>query len=190
MSLESSGGEPSHDGFSDSEAEEGEEGDDDDDLDNFFDTGAAALTNYGAILFGEPILDPTEPSFSEDIVKLSTNLVNFALFCGYTNLHLSETPHDSSLDYSLRLDDVRGEHLQTPEGRDDDWLTSSFFISCTKERLDAIRTATIASYEATSGVLPIGPLDSEVIVMKTDKGTVIERPLVRLPHFLHFPCQA
>jgi hypothetical protein len=115
ISLEGSGGEPSHDGFSDSEGEDGEEGDAyDDDLDdeNFFSDGAAALTNYGAILLGDPQFDPSEPDCPPELVRLSTNLVNFALFCGYTNLHMSETPHDSSLDYSLRLDDLRGEHLQ------------------------------------------------------------------------------
>lgn len=172
----SEGGEDlSHDGFSD-------DGDDlpEDEIDdeNFFNVGQASLTNYGAILFGDPQLDPSEPDFSEDIVKLSTNLVNFALFCGFTNVHLSESPHDSSLDYSLRLDDVRGEHLQSAEGRDDEWLSSAFFISCTKEKLDAIRSATIAAYDSNSGLMPIGPLDSEVIVMQNEKNARVERPQV------------
>ena len=181
ISLEGSGGdEPSHDGFSDSEGEDDDLGDEDDELDdeNFFNNGGAALTNYGAILFGEPVLDPSEPDCSEELIKLSTNLVNFALFCGYTNLHLSESPHDSSLDYSLRLDDCRGERLQTPANKDDEWMSSAFFITCTKDRLDAIRKETIACYDGINGFLPIGPLDSEVIVMHTDKGDAVERPVV------------
>lgn len=186
MSLEGSGDEPSHDGFSDSEGEEGGEELFEDEMDdeNFFNTGAAALTNYGAILFGDPQLDPSEPDCPPELVALSTHLVNFALFCGYTNLHASEAPHDSSLDYSLRLDDLRGEHLHGPEGRDDEWMSSAFFLSCSKERLDAIRSATAASYEASSGLLPIGPLDSEVLVMQTDKGSAVERRMVRTVHAL------
>lgn len=167
----------SHDGFSDDEDLPEDEIDDD----NFFNVGAPALTDYGAILFGDPQLDPSEPDFPEDVKKLSTNLVNFALFCGFTNVHLSESPHDSSLDYSLRLDDVRGEHLQTADGRDDEWLSSAFFVTCTKERLDAIRSATIAAYDSSSGLMPIGPQDSQVIVMQTEKNTSVERPEVIKP---------
>ena len=128
-------------------------------------------------MFGEPALDPTEPDYPPEMVQLSTNLVNFALFCGYTNLHCSESPHESSLEYSLRLDDVRGEHLESV--KDDAFLSSAFFLTCTKERLDAIRNYTINEYEANIGILPIGPLDSEVVVMHTEKGDKVERPQVR-----------
>ena len=180
ISVEGSGDDPSHDGFSDSDDGEDDEFSDEDEsseVDNF-NENAKTLTNYGAILFGDPQFDASEPDFPEEIVKLSSNLVNFALFCGYTNLHISEAPHDSSLEYSLRLDDCRGEHLQNGEGRDDEWLSSSFFLSCTEQKLDAIRAATVAGYEATSGVLPIGPLDSQVLVMRTEKDDTVERSLV------------
>jgi len=168
----------SHDGFSDDETQYNENGElIDAEEDELYDPNAKSLINYGAILFGEPALDPTEPDYSPEMVKLCTNLVNFALFCGYTNLHCSESPHDSSLEYSLRLDDVRGEHLESV--KDDAFLSSAFFLTCTKERLDAIRNNTIQEYEANIGVLPIGPLDSEVVVMHTEKGDKVERPQVR-----------
>ena len=144
---------------------------------NYFETGLdPKITNYGAMLFGDAQFNPSEPDYSEEMVQVSSNLANFSLFCGFTALHLSEAPNDYTVEYSLMLDDCRGAH----DPSDDDWLTSSFFINCTAESLDALRAATREGYSASAGLLPIGPLDPEVLVLETPQMHRVERSQVNL----------
>ncbi|KAJ1433290.1 hypothetical protein B484DRAFT_478420 [Ochromonadaceae sp. CCMP2298] len=138
--------------------------------DTYFLTGETK-TDYGALLFSDPLLDPGEQDYPPNLVALSTQLVNFALFCGFTNLDSASSPHDSTLDYSLRLDESRAEHL----GRDDDWLSASFFVACSPERLEESRVATRQEYDASVGLMPLGPLDPELVVMQTERGEMVTR---------------
>jgi hypothetical protein len=141
-------------------------------------------TDYGSILFGDPVLLGSEPDASQEMIDLSSDLVNFAVFCGFNNLHSTEAPHDSNLEYSLQQDLVDGR-----VGRDDDWLSSSFFLSVSQETLSQMRKNTSLVYNATDGVLPIGSLDSELLVFQSiNPETSFERMKVLLIIFLSCSC--
>ena len=57
--------------------------------------------DYGSILFGNLQLLPEDAQVPEDIIETCGKLVNFAVFCGFTNLRISEYSYDSNFQFSL-----------------------------------------------------------------------------------------
>lgn len=136
------------------------------------------LTNYASLLLGSPTILDQEMDFSSEIIQLSTNLVNFSLFCGFTNTHINDAPNESTVDYSLQLDNFRNKRKCKKINFEDDWLSTAFFISCSSAQLDQIRENSSNSYDAIAGLMPIGPQDSENLVLINDQNVKFERPLV------------
>ena len=154
---------------SDNEADERSEDDDDDDDDQkkkSYRGGCEAdadkyaqFSNFASLLLGAPPLVDSEPDFSPEMLELSTNLSNFALFCGYANIHMNESPNESTIDYSLSLDNndsnrYKGSRRRDEEN-DDEWLSSAFFLTCSKNTLDDIRHHANDAYNAMIGFMPL-----------------------------------
>jgi hypothetical protein len=93
---------------------------------------------------------------SKEIITTTENLVNFSLFCGYANLRMDQTPEDKTFSYEFRTD----EDYQD----DDEWLTHSFFLHITKERVDSIREATGKEFDPVLDSLDSKPLNSMKLV--------------------------
>ena len=119
---------------------------------------------------GEPIIfmmsdpdsgltaDDDDPRFlhSKEIITTTENLVTFSLFCGYTNLRMDQTPEDKTYFYEFKTDD---EYFE-----DDEWLTHSFFLHITKERVDSIREATSKVFDPVLDSLDSKALNSLKLV--------------------------
>lgn len=158
---------------SDNEADERSEDDDDDDDDQKKKSYRgeceadadkyAQFSNFASLLLGAPPLVDSEPDFSPEMLELSTNLSNFALFCGYANIHMNESPNESTIDYSLSLDNndsnrykgSKGSSKRSNEENDDEWLSSAFFLTCSKNTLDDIRHHANDAYNAMIGFMPL-----------------------------------
>ena len=146
----------------------------------------AQFSNFASLLLGAPPFIDSEPDFSPEMLELSTNLSNFALFCGYANIHINESPNDSTIDYSLSLDNNDGNRYngssssrrrrrrrkdinsqrnselnddddedEDDMGDDDEWLSSAFFLTCSKNTLDDIRHHANDAYNAMIGFMPL-----------------------------------
>eukprot|EP01038_Epipyxis_sp_PR26KG_P008951 gene8951-12071_t len=124
--------------------------------------------DYGSILFSNPTLDPIMPDISPEMIELSTNLVNFAIFCGFTNVHVNESPYDGTYDYSLFADE-RSDLI-----KDDQWLSSSFFITISKDKLDKMRESTSKIYDAQLGLQNITPLRSAKLINKKKESEMLQ----------------
>ena len=139
---------------------ETDEDEDFEDLDN--QTHTSELTSAGldnihdpdVLIYGDVSLDPSDVAFPEDIMLTSKNLINFAVFCGYSNMFIEEAPEDANYEFSLRPEDFE------EEVKDDKWLTSSFFVSLTKDRVDAVRELVGKVYDPDLGLLDSSPLSS------------------------------
>lgn len=166
---------------SDDEADDDGDGDDDDDQMKSYRGGGEAdadkyaqFSNFASLLLGAPPLVDSEPDFSPEMLELSTNLSNFALFCGYANIHINESPNESTIDYSLSLDNNDGNRYKGSRSRsrsnskrnitsndyedkenDDEWLSSAFFLTCSKNTLDDIRHHANDAYNAMIGFMPL-----------------------------------
>lgn len=96
----------------DSESEYGGEGGDGKKLE----TITVASKDYGNILFGDLQLGVGEEESSPEMLAMCGKLANFAIFCGFANVRASESPTDSTTEFSLF---AAGEHhhgkgLSTP----------------------------------------------------------------------------
>lgn len=99
-----------------------------------------------------------DPRFlhSKEILTTADNLINFSLFCGYANLRMDQTPEDKTFAYEFKTDDEYQD--------DDEWLTHSFFLHVTKERVDSIREATSKVFDPVLDSLDSKPLNSLKLV--------------------------
>lgn len=109
----------------------------------------------GTMLIGDPDFgaDDNNESYSEDIIAMSTHMVNLSLFCGFTNTHMDDSP-----DFVTK--ELNDNDLQYNKYRDDKWLTASFYLANTKERIDAIRELTSRPYDPILGLLNTSPLEA------------------------------
>lgn len=95
--------------------------------------------------------DPA-PKYSKEILEMANNLVNFSLYCGYNNLRMEQIPDDLTHEIF--------NHDESYLNEDDHWLTASFFINITKERVDGIREATQKIFDPILHSLDSKPLNS------------------------------
>ena len=106
-------------------------------------------------VIGDPTLGPSQreedQAFSLDDV--ADKLVGLSMYCGFSNLRIDEAPDDVNFEYSFDLD------MQNQQA-DDKWLSLSFFICTTKDRVDAIRENINMQYDSVVGSLRIDPLRS------------------------------
>lgn len=112
------------------------------------------------LLYGEVSLDFSNPQFNEEIMRSSLNLVNFAVFCGYANLHIDEAPDDANHELSMLPEE--GEEA----AQEDQWLTHSFFLGINKEKIDAVREVTSLQYDPMLGLLNTIPLATARLVQE------------------------
>merc|ERR1711871_713278 len=70
-------------------------------------------------------------------------------------MHIEEAPQEANLEFSLRPESI-DEKFES----DDQWLTSSFFVSITKDRVDAIKELVSMVYDPDLGLLNSSPLSS------------------------------
>jgi hypothetical protein len=92
-----------------------------------------------------------EYNYSEEILKTAYNIINFTLFSGYNNLRMDQLPDERNYAYENKED-------ENTIIDDDKWLTHSFFLNITKDRVDGIREATtkpIDSYDIAFGTHPL-----------------------------------
>jgi predicted nucleic acid-binding Zn-ribbon protein len=122
------------------------------------------------MLFGEMTVNQEEYDCSEEILQLCNNLANFTLFSGFMNLKASDYPYEANANYSLLEEEIiRQENQNNPDyhstiPKDDDWLTCHFFLGCTREQLDKHQELLRKEYSSSTGLLPIGPMDTEKIL--------------------------
>jgi hypothetical protein len=136
-----------------SDDEDFEQLDNDDNLEEDSLMGGKVLADPDILIYGDiSIMDPSQ-TFDDGIVATSRNLINFAVFCGYTNMHIEEAPEEANLEFSLRPEDMNETFTS-----DDQWLTSSFFVSITKDRVDAIKELVSMVYDPDLGLLNSSPL--------------------------------
>ena len=92
-----------------------EEVDSESDADVNLGASAAPQKDYGSILFGDlQMLGSHEENSGSNLISDAEcqKLVNFAVFCGFTNLRISEYPHDFNSEFSLAAS-VREQQLPT-----------------------------------------------------------------------------
>lgn len=106
------------------------------------------------LIFGDIFVEASNPEYPEEIVSTTANLANFALFCGYANIRIDELPYDSNHVMNLEQDD--GEKRTA----DDQWLTNSFFMCITKEKIDGLRETIARQYDPMLGILQTSPLST------------------------------
>lgn len=138
-----------------SDDEDHEELDNADDVEADSLAGGVPIADPDILIYGDISIKEPSETFEEHIVQTSRNLINFAVFCGYTNMHIEEAPEEANLEFSLRPESID----ETFEG-DDQWLTSSFFVSVTKDRVDAIKELVSMVYDPDLGLLNSSPLAS------------------------------
>lgn len=138
-----------------SDDEDHEQLDNADDVEGDSLAGGVVVDDPDILIYGDISIKEPSETFEEHIVQTSRNLINFAVFCGYTNMHIEEAPEEANLEFSLRPEAI-GE---TFEG-DDQWLTSSFFVSVSKDRVDAIKELVSMVYDPDLGLLNSSPLAS------------------------------
>ena len=122
--------------------------------------------------------DDDDPRFahSKEILVTTENLVNFSLFCGYANLRMDQTPEDKTYFYEFKTDEGYQE--------DDEWLTHSFFLHITKERVDSIREATRKEFDPVLDSLDSKALNSLKLVYECInlKKNEIRQPVSEISH--------
>lgn len=120
----------------------------------------------------------TKARASEDIEAVSADLAELAMFCGFTNMRLDELPEDATANLSLYR--AEGVHrvggavvpISVGDGdecRDDQWLTTSFFVALTSERVDALRQLRDRPYDPVKGLTDKGPLHSQSFLSEEKK---------------------
>lgn len=138
-------------------------------------------------LFGELQIDDMEADFNQAMLTLCKNLSNFAMFCGFNNLQTANYPLESNSNYSFLGDCVESykerkdmstnnenssvakveSQIEPSAQEDDEWLSSHFFLGCSKEQLDQHKQVLIRNYEAKVGFVSVGPLDPEEIIFES-----------------------
>ena len=89
-------------------------------------------------------------------MKTVKNLADTALFAGYTNLKADDLYDDASIDFSLKLQ----KNDDDDDLLDDEWLTKSYFLHISKQKVDAVREMTSKSYDPMVGLLNASPISS------------------------------
>jgi hypothetical protein len=91
--------------------------------------------------------------FPSECVDTAVNLTILALFCGYSNIQIDLSPpiFDLQINKHINISNVSMKNIpqkNTPNEKnekrkknDDEWLTNSFFISLSRQRLDVLRSA-------------------------------------------------
>lgn len=97
-----------------------------------------------------------EGNYTDDILSTVYKITNFALFSGYVNLRMDALPNDKTVDY----DDDAEESKDDMFRQDDEWLSHSFFLNITKDRVDGIRNATTKPCDSMTSVFGTHPLGS------------------------------
>jgi hypothetical protein len=120
---------------------------------------------YTYIFAGAPPLQSIPP----ECVNIAVNLTILALFCGYSNIQIDLSPQIFDLqinkyinvsNFSIKNKPPKNgqnekKNSKKTDANDDEWLTNSFFISLSKQRLDILRGAlTTAPPEHGSNVPP------------------------------------
>ncbi len=136
-----------------SEDEDFEELDVPDDLDGDSLAGGKPIDDPDILIYGDISIETPAEFFEEDIIATSKKLVNFAVFCGYANMRTEEAPDEANYEFSLCPEDADETFTS-----DDQWLTSSFFVSMTKDRVDAIKEMISMTYDPDLGLLNSSPL--------------------------------
>ncbi|RYH29217.1 hypothetical protein EON65_09305 [archaeon] len=110
---------------------------------------------------------PVEENQSDFVMmpNVTSDLANFALFCGYNNLQISDSPDAYNLSYSLLAEQRdggrkkgraeagrRGNEVAEDKREDDEWLTCSFFLGCNKDDLDKVKAELSKDYAQSSGM--------------------------------------
>lgn len=121
-------------------------------------TGEENKSSSTAFLLGDPDVDDMPISEKSDqIIATAENLSNLALFCGLANLRLENLAEDVTYDFNLNAMKIPCSE-SAEVNTDDEWLSKSFFMCVTKDRVDAIREATMCEYDPSIGLLNSGPL--------------------------------
>eukprot|EP01035_Chromulina_nebulosa_P020525 gene20525-26624_t len=122
------------------------------------------------------------PTIPPEIIKMCTNLLNFTLFCGYINAPMDDLPESINeiIPQDLRSFEYEEDYLTNPITTDDKWLTASYYLCLTKERVDMVRQMTTRTYDSVYGNISVTPLHSENFVSNTiyEDEPMISRPVV------------
>jgi len=122
---------------------------------SIIDDDASIKFELGTLLVGDPDMSVDDREYTQDIVKMSTQLVNLSLYCGYTNSRLDECPDLTTSDELVLNPEFQNKTV------DDKWLTASFYIANTKERIDAIRELIRRPYDPMLGLLNATPVETQ-----------------------------
>jgi len=115
-------------------------------------TGMDINQDVDVLIYGDVSLEPVISEVGEETLQMSKDLINFSVFCGYSNMFIESAPDDANFEFSLKPE----EYDETVH--DDRWLTASFFISLDRSRVEAIREMTSRVYDADLGLLEATPM--------------------------------
>jgi hypothetical protein len=105
------------------------------------------------VILGAPPLKP----FPSECVNTALNLTILALFCGYSNIQIDLSPPIFDLQINKHINisnvsmkniphrNIQNEKNEKRKKNDDEWLTNSFFISLSRQRLDILRGTFVPS---------------------------------------------
>jgi hypothetical protein len=166
-----------------------DEDDEEDDVSEITGVDEIPADNDVIFLFGDPFIeDLPETKNSDLIVRITEKLSNLALFCGYHGLRLENIYEDSTNDMSMKKNSIEMEKFDdkfdpfNQNYDDDDWLTSSFFITVTKDKIDAIHQSNVKPYDPLFGLQSNGPWATEQAIQAAQglkrQGRDIESPYI------------
>ena len=162
-------GEPATDGSVEMEAAVGGSVDDSDD-ESVADDELGVVLDEPILLFGDPDLEGLPDSNDlQQTLNTAEDLSNLALFCGYANIRMDNIYDDSTTEFNLNYTYTDNRKVIN----DDEWLTKSFFVTVTPDRLDAMREATTPLYDPTVGLLGSGSLTSARLNEEGIRGAVV-----------------
>lgn len=116
------------------------------------------INDPDVFIYGDVSIVEPQERYEDEILKISKNLINFAVFCGYTNMHVDSAPEDVTLEFSLMPESIEDQQ------QDDQWLTSSFFLGLSDHRVDAIREMVTVGYDPDLGLLNSSPLATSRLI--------------------------
>lgn len=120
------------------------------DIDESTANDVSYVKTYNGLLYNQMKDDDSFDMISKDLTRLCTNLVNFSLFCGYTNTNIDNLP--AACFDRLENDPEEGTNkIISPSiiHKDDEWLTASYFLSVNKYSGDDLTKAIASKFDSS-----------------------------------------